>query len=73
MLGLLALEGRPAPSFVVFVVLGITFGSLPPLLQIRLLERAPARIRDLANSFYTSSFNAGIVSMPCAMAFCTAA
>ncbi|WP_239451960.1 MFS transporter [Frondihabitans sp. PAMC 28766] len=59
-LGLLALEGRPAPSFVVFVVLGITFGSLPPLLQIRLLERAPARIRDLANSFYTSSFNAGI-------------
>jgi predicted MFS family arabinose efflux permease len=59
-LALFSFEGHPAPSFVVFVVLGLTFGSLPPLLQIRLLERAPARIRDLANSFYTSSFNAGI-------------
>jgi DHA1 family inner membrane transport protein len=59
-LGLLALEGRAAWSFVVFVILGITFGVLPPLLQIRLLDRAPARIRDLASSFYTASFNAGI-------------
>ncbi|RKR75411.1 MFS transporter [Frondihabitans australicus] len=57
---LLLLEGRAAPSFAVFVILGITFGVLPPLLQIRLLERAPARIRDLASSFYTASFNAGI-------------
>ncbi|BDZ49209.1 MFS transporter [Frondihabitans sucicola] len=59
-IGLLVFEGRPVPSFVVFVILGVTFGALPPLLQTRLLQVAPARIRDIANSFYTSSFNAGI-------------
>jgi DHA1 family inner membrane transport protein len=59
-IGLLAFEGRPVPSFVVFVILGVTFGALPPLLQTRLLQLAPARIRDISNSFYTSSFNAGI-------------
>jgi multidrug resistance protein len=58
--GLLVFEGAAVPSFVVFVVLGITFGALPPLLQVRLLQLAPARIRDISNSFYTSSFNAGI-------------
>ncbi|ROQ37503.1 putative MFS family arabinose efflux permease [Frondihabitans sp. PhB188] len=60
--GLLVFEGNPVASFVVFVVLGITFGALPPLLQTRLLQMAPARIRDLASSFYTSSFNLGIGS-----------
>jgi multidrug resistance protein len=58
--GLLVLEGRPGPSFAAFVILGVTFGALPPLLQTRLLQVAPARIRDISNSFYTSSFNAGI-------------
>lgn len=58
--GLLVFEGQPVPSFVVFVILGVTFGALPPLLQTRLLQVAPARIRDIASSFYTSSFNAGI-------------
>lgn len=58
--GLLVFEGQAVPSFVVFVILGITFGALPPLLQVRLLQLAPARIRDISNSFYTSSFNAGI-------------
>ncbi|GAA4673380.1 MFS transporter [Frondihabitans cladoniiphilus] len=57
---LLAFEGHAVASFVVFVALGVSFGALPPLLQTRLLEVAPARIRDLASSFYTASFNGGI-------------
>ncbi|MCU1527516.1 MAG: hypothetical protein JWP75_1279 [Frondihabitans sp.] len=59
-LALLLLEGKPTGSFIVFVVLGLTFGALPPLLQTRLLEVAPARIRDISSSFYASSFNVGI-------------
>lgn len=58
--GLLLFEGHALPSFVVFIALGVCFGALPPLLQTRLLQVAPARIRDIASSFYTSSFNAGI-------------
>jgi multidrug resistance protein len=58
--GLLVFEGQATPSFVAFVILGVTFGALPPLLQTRLLQVAPARVRDIASSFYTSSFNAGI-------------
>jgi len=53
-------EGHAVPSFVAFVVLGVVFGVLPPLLQTRVLQVAPARIRDLSSAFYTSSFNAGI-------------
>ena len=57
---LLLFEGRPLASTISFVLLGVGFGTLPPLLQTRLLEVAPARIRDLSSSFYGASFNGGI-------------
>lgn len=53
-------EGQPTPSLIAFVVWGVTFGALPPLFQTRMLQVAPARMRDLASAFYTTGFNAGI-------------
>ncbi|WP_423922427.1 MFS transporter [Frigoribacterium sp. 2-23] len=53
-------EGRPTPSLVAFVVWGVMFGALPPLLQTRMLQVAPSRLRDIASAFYTTGFNAGI-------------
>lgn len=43
-----------------FVLWGLAFGALPPLLQTRLLHVASHRIRDTASAFYTTAFNAGI-------------
>lgn len=43
-----------------FVIWGLAFGALPPLLQTRLLHAASHRIRDTASAFYTTAFNAGI-------------
>jgi MFS transporter, DHA1 family, inner membrane transport protein len=43
-----------------FVIWGMAFGALPPLLQTRLLHAASARIRDTASAFYTTAFNVGI-------------
>jgi MFS transporter, DHA1 family, inner membrane transport protein len=43
-----------------FVLWGLAFGALPPLLQTRLLHAASARIRDQASAFYTTAFNSGI-------------
>lgn len=43
-----------------FMLWGLAFGTLPPLLQTRLLHTASARIRDTASAFYTTAFNAGI-------------
>jgi DHA1 family inner membrane transport protein len=43
-----------------FVLWGLAFGSLPPMLQTRLLHAASARIRDQASAFYTTAFNSGI-------------
>ncbi|GAB2978993.1 MFS transporter [Frigoribacterium salinisoli] len=57
---LLLLEGQTVASLVALVVWGITFGALPPLLQTRMLQVAPDRIRDLASAFYTTGFNVGI-------------
>lgn len=54
------LEGQTTASMVALVVWGVTFGALPPLLQTRMLQVAPDRIRDLASAFYTTGFNTGI-------------
>ncbi|TFD11567.1 MFS transporter [Cryobacterium sp. TMT4-10] len=43
-----------------FVLWGLAFGTLPPLLQTRLLRTASRRIRDTASAIYTTAFNAGI-------------
>ncbi len=43
-----------------FVLWGLAFGMLPPLLQTRLLRTASRRIRDTASAIYTTAFNAGI-------------
>ncbi|MDH6237925.1 MFS transporter [Cryobacterium sp. CG_9.6] len=43
-----------------FMLWGLAFGTLPPLLQTRMLHTASARIRDTASAFYTTAFNAGI-------------
>jgi predicted MFS family arabinose efflux permease len=43
-----------------FVLWGLAFGIMPPLLQTRLLHVASARIRDAASAFYTTAFNIGI-------------
>ena len=43
-----------------FVLWGMAFGMLPPLLQTRMLHAASPRIRDTASAFYTTAFNAGI-------------
>jgi len=43
-----------------FMLWGLAFGTLPSLLQTRMLHTASARIRDTASAFYTTAFNAGI-------------
>lgn len=43
-----------------FVLWGMAFGTLPPLLQTRMLHAASVGIRDTAAAFYTTAFNAGI-------------
>lgn len=45
-----------------FVLWGLAFGVLPPLMQTRLLHAASHRIRDTASAFYTTAFNTGIGS-----------
>jgi MFS transporter, DHA1 family, inner membrane transport protein len=56
----LGLALGPWPSLVAFAVWGLAFGTLPPLLQTRLLQAAPAGLRDAASALYTSAFNIGI-------------
>ena len=48
------------PSIVALAVWGIAFGAVPPLLQTRLLQAAPAHQRDAASALYTTAFNVGI-------------
>ena len=57
---MMAFEGEPTPALIAFVVWGVAFGALPPLFQTRMLQVAPAAMRDLASAFYTTGFNAGI-------------
>ena len=43
-----------------FVLWGLLFGMLPPLLGARLLHVASVDIRDTSSAFYSTSFNVGI-------------
>jgi predicted MFS family arabinose efflux permease len=43
-----------------FLLWGVAFGTLPPLLQTRLLHTASPRIRDTSSAFFTTAFNVGI-------------
>ena len=47
-------------ALIAFVLWGMAFGMLPPLMQTRMLHAASPRIRDTASAFYTTAFNAGI-------------
>ncbi|TFD77004.1 MFS transporter, partial [Cryobacterium fucosi] len=59
--GVLALFAQTLPvAIIAFVLWGLAFGTLPPLLQTRLLRTASRRIRDTASAIYTTAFNAGI-------------
>ena len=59
--GVLALFAQTLPVAIsAFVLWGLAFGTLPPLLQTRLLRTASRRIRDTASAIYTTAFNAGI-------------
>ncbi|WP_232819140.1 MFS transporter [Homoserinimonas sp. OAct 916] len=57
-LGLFA--DQTAIAMIAYVLWGLAFGALPPLLQTRLLHVASVGIRDTASSFYTTGFNIGI-------------
>lgn len=57
---LAAFAGQPVLALVAFVLWGIAFGALPPLLQTRLLHTASPAFRDTASALYTTSFNIGI-------------
>ena len=57
---LAVLAGRPIPALIAFVLWGLAFGALPPLLQTRMLHTSSAAFRDTASALYTTSFNIGI-------------
>jgi len=58
---LLAVFSATLPvALAAFVLWGMAFGTLPPLLQTRMLHAASAGIRDTAAAFYTTAFNLGI-------------
>ncbi|TFD57458.1 MFS transporter [Cryobacterium sp. Hh7] len=58
---LLALFSATLPvALAAFVLWGMAFGTLPPLMQTRMLHAASPEIRDTASAFYTTAFNAGI-------------
>lgn len=56
----LALDLASGASIAAFAVWGVAFGAIPPLLQTRLLQAAPAGHRDAASALYTTAFNVGI-------------
>jgi DHA1 family inner membrane transport protein len=51
---------NPVIAIPAFVLWGLVFGTLPPLLGARLLHVASVDIRDTASAFYSTSFNVGI-------------
>jgi DHA1 family inner membrane transport protein len=57
---LAAFAAQPVIALIAFVVWGLAFGALPPLLQTRLLHSSSAAFRDTASALYTTSFNIGI-------------
>ena len=51
---------QPVAALIAFLLWGLAFGALPPLLQTRLLHTSSAAFRDTASALYTTSFNIGI-------------
>jgi predicted MFS family arabinose efflux permease len=51
---------QPIPGIVAFVLWGLVFGALPPLLQTRMLHASSPAFRDTASALYTTAFNVGI-------------
>ncbi|MGO4300983.1 MFS transporter [Leifsonia sp. RAF41] len=51
---------QPVPALIAFLLWGLAFGALPPLLQTRLLHTSSAAFRDTASALYTTFFNIGI-------------
>ncbi|NUU07108.1 MFS transporter [Leifsonia sp. C5G2] len=51
---------QPVAALVAFLLWGLAFGALPPLLQTRLLHMSSPAFRDTASALYTTSFNIGI-------------
>jgi len=47
-------------AFAAIIVWGASFGALPSLLQARMLHTASVRVRDVAASYFTTSFNFSI-------------
>lgn len=52
--------GQPIIAIGAFVLWGLAFGTLPPLLQTRLLHTSSSSFRDTASALYTTAFNIGI-------------
>lgn len=52
--------GQPIVAIGAFVLWGLAFGTLPPLLQTRLLHTSSPGFRDTASALYTTAFNIGI-------------
>jgi predicted MFS family arabinose efflux permease len=57
---LAATAGSTALVLAAFLLWGVAFGAVPPLLQTRMLRIASPRVRDLAGALQTTAFNAGI-------------
>lgn len=51
---------QPVVAIGAFIVWGLAFGALPPLLQTRLLHTSSPAFRDTASALYTTAFNIGI-------------
>ncbi|WP_430647661.1 MFS transporter [Agromyces sp. GXS1127] len=61
-IALLVIAAEPGlwPAIIAYTAWGFAFGAIPPLLQTRLLQAAPADRRDAASALYTTAFNIGI-------------
>lgn len=57
---LAVLAGQIVLALVAFILWGLAFGALPPLLQTRMLHTSSPAFRDTASALYTTSFNVGI-------------
>ncbi|MET3564841.1 putative MFS family arabinose efflux permease [Leifsonia sp. 563] len=57
---LAVLSGQIVLALIAFILWGLAFGALPPLLQTRMLHTSSPAFRDTASALYTTSFNVGI-------------
>jgi predicted MFS family arabinose efflux permease len=57
---LAVVSAQPVAALIAFLLWGLAFGALPPLLQTRLLHTSSPAFRDTASALYTTSFNIGI-------------